>query len=210
MLLLFYGIQIALILCIMLLRKKTLQRGFTTIELLVVVVIIGVLANVAVQSYLHTRDQARIAAATYDVYLLKKALGLYEADHGNFPLWDCDNIALLLRQLVDADGQPYINLSPGINFSTFQYIPLPDGESYLITVTTVDKNQTTIFADPQRTWTENDYQSARGNVITTPETPTQSQGPGHQASPNQKKMNSVKKRRTGQGSTGPGKRFGNP
>ncbi len=195
----------------MLFSNKTYQRGFSTVELLVVVVIIGILANVAVQRYLHTRDQARIAAATHDIYLLKKALGMYEADHGAFPLWNCDNMNLLLAKLVDANGQSYIQLPKGINFSDFQYIPLLDGQSYRITVVAFDKSQTTIYVDPRRTWIENDYQSARGNVVTAPEAPTQSQSPTHQPSPNQNGMNSVKKRRgSGQGSTGPGTRFGNP
>jgi prepilin-type N-terminal cleavage/methylation domain-containing protein len=132
--------------------KKTGQRGFSNVELVIVIVIIGILANVAVLRFMNTRDSARIVTATHDVFLFKEALGLYEADHGTFPGADRNAVQLLVQDLVNFDGQPYVTLPNGANFANFRYYCKSDSQSYLIEVVALDHNGTIIRGDPSRTW----------------------------------------------------------
>jgi general secretion pathway protein G len=66
-------------------RKVQTRAGFTLIEILLVVVIIGILAAVAVPKLTGRQKQAKEAAARADVENISTALKLYELDNGDFP-----------------------------------------------------------------------------------------------------------------------------
>ncbi|MDH3642190.1 MAG: type II secretion system major pseudopilin GspG, partial [Gammaproteobacteria bacterium] len=64
------------------------QAGFTLIEVLVVVVIIGILGAVIVPNLLGRPDQARITAAQSDLRSLSNALDIYRLDNYQYPSTD--------------------------------------------------------------------------------------------------------------------------
>lgn len=104
--------------------------GFTLIELMVVLVIIGVLAALIVPNVLDRTDDARATAARTDVHNLMQALKLYKLDNLRYPTAEQGLQALVERPSVapvpgnwkpyleklpaDPWGHPYQYLNPGI------------------------------------------------------------------------------------------------
>jgi general secretion pathway protein G len=63
-------------------------RGFTLIEILVVIVILGILAGLIVPRIMDRPDQARVVAAKADIAAIMNALKLYRLDNGAYPAAD--------------------------------------------------------------------------------------------------------------------------
>ncbi len=68
------------------LRKN--ERGFTLIELMVVIVILGILAGLIIPRIMGRPDEARAAKARMQMESLETALKLYRLDNGNYPTTD--------------------------------------------------------------------------------------------------------------------------
>lgn len=109
---------------------RRVQSGFTLIELMVVLLIIGVLAALIVPNVLNRADDARVTAAKTDVHNLMQALKLYKLDNQRYPLAEQGLQALLTKPSTnpvppnwksyldllpnDPWGHAYIYLNPGI------------------------------------------------------------------------------------------------
>jgi general secretion pathway protein G len=65
--------------------SRSAQRGFTLIEIMVVVVIMGILAALVVPKLMGRTDDARITAAKQDIATLMQALKLYKLDNQRYP-----------------------------------------------------------------------------------------------------------------------------
>ncbi len=105
-------------------------NGFTLIELMVVLVIIGVLAALIVPNVLDRADDARATAAKTDVNNLAQALKLYKLDNQRYPVMEQGLQALVSKPSTapvpvnwkpyleklpnDPWGRPYLYLNPGI------------------------------------------------------------------------------------------------
>src|SRR5512137_1792553 len=66
-------------------RMRRGGRGFTLIELMVVIVILGILAGLIVPRIMGRPDEARQAKARLQIESLETALKLYKLDNGNYP-----------------------------------------------------------------------------------------------------------------------------
>ena len=65
--------------------KRYMPEGFTLIEIMVVVVIMGIMAALVVPKLMGRTDDARIAAVRFDIGTMKKALDLYKLDNRRYP-----------------------------------------------------------------------------------------------------------------------------
>jgi len=76
-------------------------RGFTLIEVMVVVVILGLLAAIVVPKVMSRPDEARVVAAKADIAAIVQALKLYRLDNTAYPTTDQGLAALVMRPTTD-------------------------------------------------------------------------------------------------------------
>ena len=79
------------------LTARRASRGFTLLELMVVIVIIGVLAALIAPKVLENVDRAKITAAQADISNLMNALKMYKLDNGRYPSSDQGLQALVAK-----------------------------------------------------------------------------------------------------------------
>lgn len=123
------------------------QYGFTLIEIMVVVVILGILAGIVVPRLLDEPEKARRTTAATQIRSFEEALGIFKLDNGFFPSTEQGLQALVEKPTIgrvpsrfkeggyikkiplDPWGQPYLYLAPGAHgdYDLFSYGP--DGES---------------------------------------------------------------------------------
>lgn len=115
--------------------------GFTLIEVMVVVVILGILAAIIVPKIMSRPEQARIVKVKQDILAIQSALDLYKLDNGIYPSTDQGLEALVkkptsepvarnwksegyLHQLpTDPWGQPYQYMNDNEKVKIFSYGP---------------------------------------------------------------------------------------
>lgn len=113
-------------------RRRHPARGFTLIEIMVVVVIMGILAALVVPKLMGRTDDARVMAARQDIATVMQALKLYRLDNHHYPSTEQGLQALITKPTSgpaadgwkrdgyldklpkDPWGNPYHYLSPGV------------------------------------------------------------------------------------------------
>jgi general secretion pathway protein G len=114
-------------------QLKSRRRGFTLLEIMVVVVIIGILAALVMPKIISRPDEARAIAAKQDIASLLQALKLYRLDNQRYPRTEQGLQALVTlpttapiplnwktggyieRLPKDSWGNPYQYLNPGMH-----------------------------------------------------------------------------------------------
>lgn len=111
------------------------NKGFTLIELMVVIVILGILAAIIAPRIIGRTDEAKVTEAKVQISNLETALKLYKLDNGVYPSTEQGIGALvdkpvagsiprnwrdggyLEKKKIPADpwGNPYVYVSPGVN-----------------------------------------------------------------------------------------------
>ena len=132
-------------------RQRARTRGFTLIEVMVVIAILAILAALIVPSVMSRPDEARVVAAKQDIAALTQALKLYRLDNKRYPATEQGLQALVAKPSQapvpdnwktggyveklprDPWGKPYQFLNPGLHgeIDVFSYgadgVPGGDG-----------------------------------------------------------------------------------
>lgn len=126
--------------------KSNKQQGFTLLEVMVVIVILGVLSAMIVPNLLGNKEKADEQKVKSDIIALENSLDMYKLDNGRYPTTDQGLEALVnkpdgspeprnyredgyLKRLPDDPwGNPYLLTSPGENGKIDIFSTGPDGE----------------------------------------------------------------------------------
>lgn len=131
-------------------RQRRRAAGFTLMEIMVVVVILGILAALVAPKVLGRADDAKVTAAKQDIAAISQALKLYKLDNQRYPTTEQGLQALVTRPTSgpaaagwkgyieklpkDPWGNPYQYLNPGLKgeFDVFSYGAdgQPGGDGY--------------------------------------------------------------------------------
>lgn len=110
-------------------RQKTGEQGFTLVELMVVIVILGLLATVVVINVLPASDRAAVTKAKADLATLEQGVEMYRLTNMRYPTADEGLQALVgggqVRRLPDDPwGNPYRYAAPGRSGQPFEIFSL--------------------------------------------------------------------------------------
>ena len=113
------------------LKNKIQQQGFTLVEIMVVVVILGILAGIVIPKVINRPDEARATRIAADIASISQAVELYRVDNSRYPTTDQGLEALITKPNIapepknwnndgylsklpeDPWGETYLYLSPG-------------------------------------------------------------------------------------------------
>ncbi len=122
-----------------------MKKGFTLIELMIVVVILGILATIVVPRFLGREEEARRTAAEVQIKNFESALAMFKLDNGFYPTTEQGLEALvekpttgripsnwkqyLSRMPKDPWGNDYVYICPGMDDRDYDIISFgQDGE----------------------------------------------------------------------------------
>lgn len=121
------------------------SRGFTLVELIVVVAVVGLLLSIAVPTYMHVIDRARLTSSIAALNMVKLELEAYAAGKQGYPL------TIDFTNFTDQDGDPVLSSSSRDNirnkiYSWEKYTR--EGDSYTLTARGNDSEHTVLTLTP--------------------------------------------------------------
>jgi general secretion pathway protein G len=86
-------------------KKKIIRYGFTMVELMAVLIILGLLATVVIKNFVGSVDKAKITTTKANLRLLHSAINQFKMDTGRYPTED-EGLGALITQPDDVTNYP--------------------------------------------------------------------------------------------------------
>ncbi|BDM62644.1 type II secretion system protein GspG [Shewanella sp. NFH-SH190041] len=127
-------------------QRRNRQQGFTLLEVMVVIVILGILASMVVPNLMGNKDKADQQKAVSDIVALENAMDMYKLDNGVYPSTEQGLEALVQKPSISPEPRnyrdggyvkrlpqdpwrnAYLLLSPGENGKIDIFSAGPDGQ----------------------------------------------------------------------------------
>jgi general secretion pathway protein G len=84
-------------------KRKQLRSGFTLVELMAVIVIIGLLAAIAAKNFMGQTEKARVTTTKATLRSLHEAVNMFKMDTGRYPTEE-EGLNALIEQPTDVEG----------------------------------------------------------------------------------------------------------
>ncbi|MCL1076220.1 type II secretion system major pseudopilin GspG [Shewanella dokdonensis] len=128
-------------------QRKNRQRGFTLLEVMVVIVILGILASMVMPNIMGNKEKADQQKAVSDIVTLENQLDMYKLDNSVYPSTEQGLEALVQKPTISPEprnyredgyvkrlpqdpwGNPYMLLSPGEHGKVDVFSAGPDGQT---------------------------------------------------------------------------------
>ncbi|HID94425.1 MAG TPA: prepilin-type N-terminal cleavage/methylation domain-containing protein [Candidatus Latescibacteria bacterium] len=112
-------------------HKLSDRRGFTLIELMIVIIIVGILAAVAIPMYRGSTQRARASEAESALGTIRSALRVFYAEYGRYPIATTSVDVTTLTDSLDLDSDDL--LGRYFDQDDYTYQSTADGDSFTVT-----------------------------------------------------------------------------
>jgi general secretion pathway protein G len=146
-------------------RSPSTDRGFTILELLIVVSIIGLVSSMAIPNVIAAIQRARQSRSMADMRAIAGALVLYEQDHIDYPI----ETSLVSAENLRPHLQPYTGLYKATDGWTRPYVYISDGHIYTLISYALDGTPDPPYTNGPTHRLEDDIVMSEGIFIQWPE-----------------------------------------